>query len=196
MTKPKPLNFQGLGLNIDRDKETLAKQGNDNQENHHNNRQAPVPYRALPGQFGHAKALQLDTARLQAVVPNACTSNMEHHHDVTDMTGHQTPEGRRMIVRSCVKTVLFRRLKFFQKELHGMYDQSEASVCGLVIKHSNVPQQDATLEWWAKMKKVVIATHTDHRNNVIKTMRLRFRGTCQQATSANTTTLMQRCSQM
>ena len=28
------------------------------------------------------------------------------------------------------------------------------------------------------MRKIVIATHTDHRNNVIKSMRLRFRGTC------------------
>jgi hypothetical protein len=180
MTKPKKqLDFDNLLLDVQRDKELMSKQLQSAGTQHHNHgaQPPPVQYTAVPGKAGHAQALLLHTAKLQGIVePNQCTSNMEYHHDVTDMTGKMTPEGRRMLVRACVKTVLFRRLKFFKKELHGMYDQSASSVCGLMIQHCNVPLQDATLAWWATMRKVVIATHTDHRNNVIKTMRLRFRG--------------------
>ena len=79
---------------------------------------------------------------------------MNMHHDFTDMTGKMTPAGKRMMVRDFVKKVLFRRLKFFIKELHGMYHQSETSVCGLVIKNCNVPDHEATLDWWATMRKV------------------------------------------
>ena len=127
-------------------------------------------------QLGLYNELSGGITHIAAVVPQTCVSNKDLHHDTTDMTGQMTPAGRRMLVRDCVKKVLFRRLKFFRKELHGMYDQSETSVCGLVIKNCNVALQDATLDWWAGMRKIVIATHTDHRNNVIKTMRLRYRG--------------------
>ena len=136
-------------------------------------------YHALPGN-GLPQAL-VQSARMNPVVePSKCLSNMiAFHQDVTGMTGKMTPEGWRILVRNCVKTVLFCRLKFFKKDLHGIYDQRETTVCGLVIKSCNLSGQDATLKWWATMRKIVIATHTDHRNNVIKTMRLRFRGTFQ-----------------
>jgi hypothetical protein len=174
MSKNKKLNFQGLGLDIDDDLNRITKC--DHKANATNMRAPSRQYHALPANDQIQALVEPDTMHL--VLPSACISNMELHHETTDMTGKMTPEGRRILVRNCVKNVLFRRLKFFKKDLHGMYDQRATSVCGLVIKSCNLPVKDATLEWWATMRKVVIATHTDHRNNVIKTMRLRFRGTC------------------
>jgi hypothetical protein len=174
MSRNKKLNFQGLGLDIDDDLNRIDKC--DTKATVTNMRAHSNQYHALPAN-GHINAL-MEPETMHLMIPSACVSNMELHHDATDMTGKMTPEGRRILVRNCIKNVLFRRLKFFKKDLHGMYDQRATSVCGLVIKNCNLPMKDATLEWWATMRKVVIATHTDHRNNVIKTMRLRFRGTC------------------
>ena len=101
------------------------------------------------------------------------------HQDNTNMTGKMTAEGRRILVRRCVKTFLFRHLKFFKKDMHGIYDQRKATVCGLVNTSCNLSPADATLEWWATMRQIVLAKHANHRNYVIKTMRLRFRGTFQ-----------------
>jgi hypothetical protein len=175
MSKNKKLNFQGLGLDIDDDLNRITNCDH-HKANANNMRVSSRQYHALPDNDQIQALVAPDTMHL--VLPSACISNMDTHHDATDMTGKMTPEGRRILVRNCVKNVLFRRLKFFKKDLHGMYDQRTTSVCGLVIKSCNLPIKDATLEWWATMRKVVIATHTDHRNNVIKTMRLRFRGTC------------------
>ena len=88
--------------------------------------------------------------------------------DNTDMTGKMTPEGRHILARSGIKSVLFCCLQFFKKDLHGIFDQCETTVCGLVNKSFNLSPADAMLEWWTTMGKIVIATHTDHRNNVIK----------------------------
>ena len=176
-------SFAGLGVDVKADLNRFLAEQADKENPSSGNVQAPttvatVPYKSLPDGSGFPalSGTMLGTTA-PAILPIACQSNMNMHHDFTDMTGKMTPAGKRMMVRDFVKKVLFRRLKFFIKELHGMYHQSETSVCGLVIKNCNVPDHEATLDWWATMRKVVISTHTDHRNNVIKTMRLRFRGT-------------------
>ena len=165
--------FQGFHLDLDGDIANVQLK----ELNRHKGAAEHTQYSSLP-HGNHPNSSVATSSVSSAVVPTPCQSNMELHHAATDMTGKMTPEGRRMLVRTFIKQVLFRRLKFFQKELHGMYDQRETSVCGLVIQSCHILQHDATLDWWAKMRKVVIATHTNHRNNVIKTMRLRFRGMC------------------
>ena len=182
-SKKKKLYFQSLGL-LDVDKDF-------NQINPHKETDddtigiAGLPlthagqYHALPGN-GHPQALVQSVRVNPVVVPSKCLSNMiAVYQDITDMTGKMTPEGRHILVCNCVKTVLFRCLKFFNKDLHGIYDHRETTLCGLVIKSCNLSRDDATLEWWAIMRKIVIATHKDHQNNVIKAMRLHFRGTFQ-----------------
>ena len=178
-------SFAGLGVDVKADLNRFLAEQADKENPSTGNVQAPtsvatVPYKSLPDGSGFPA---LPGTMIGTIAPSilpmiVCQSNMNMHHDFMDMTGKMTPAGKRMMVRDFVKKVLFRRLKFFIKELHGMYHQSETSVCGLVIKNCNdVPDHEATLDWWATMRKAVISTHTDHRNNVIKTMRLRFRGT-------------------
>jgi hypothetical protein len=84
---------------------------------------------------------------------------------------------QRMMVKDCVKTTLFRRVKFFIKDVHGLYDLRDGSVCALIIANCNVMRANVDEYWWAEMRKVIVSTHTDRRNNVIKNIRLRFNGT-------------------
>jgi hypothetical protein len=95
-----------------------------------------------------------------------------------NMQLQNTIASQRMMVRGCVKTKLFRRLKFFKKDVHGLYDLRQGSVCAFIVAHCNVTPAEASEHWWADMRKLVVCTHTDRRNNVIKNMRLRFRGKC------------------
>ena len=111
MSKNKKLNFQGLGLDIDDDLNRITKC--DHKANATNMRAPSRQYHALPANDQIQALVEPDTMHL--VLPSACISNMELHHETTDMTGKMTPEGRRILVRYCVKNVLFRRLKFFKK---------------------------------------------------------------------------------
>jgi hypothetical protein len=83
---------------------------------------------------------------------------------------------KRSCIKTCVKKVMFRRLKFFDRIQHGGYDLQSNSVCSIVIATCNDRSADATPKWWAEIRKVNVSTHINHRNNVIKTIRLRFRG--------------------
>ena len=117
-------------------------------------------YHALPGN-GHPQALVRNARMNPVVAQSKCLTNMiEGHQDITNLAGKMTQEARRIFLRNCVKTGLFSLLKFFKKDLHGIYaDQRETTVWGLVIKSCNLSCQDATLEWWATMRKIVVTTH-------------------------------------
>jgi hypothetical protein len=112
------------------------------------------------------------------ITPVPCTSTGNHLTRIHgDMTMRVSAHGVRTLVREFVKEHLFRLVKFFNKDMHGHYDLSRASVCGLVIHHCNVEIQDANAAWWATMRKTIVTTLTNHRNNVIKTVRAKYRGT-------------------
>jgi hypothetical protein len=117
-------------------------------------------------------------------VPVSCASNnhVTMHSSSKDMTKDMTSKHLSMMIRDCVKTVLFRRLKFYNKLIHGMYDFRASSVMARVIQFCNVEQDKATLQWWTPINKMIGNTLTDHRNNVIKTIHHRFDGKCKIAT--------------
>jgi preprotein translocase subunit SecA len=94
-----------------------------------------------------------------------------------DMTLSVSTQGLHLIVRNIVKEKLFRKLKFFDKRKHGSYSTKTNTVCGMLIKLGNISAVEADHKWWDTMRSTVMRTHTDHRNNCIKAMRLRFRGT-------------------
>jgi hypothetical protein len=94
-----------------------------------------------------------------------------------DMTLSVSTRGLHLIVRNTVKEKLFRKLKFFDKRKHGSYSTKTNTVCGMLIKLGNILAVEADHKWWDTMRSTVMRTHTDHRNNCIEAMRLRFRGT-------------------
>jgi hypothetical protein len=95
-----------------------------------------------------------------------------------DMTLSVSTRGLHLIVQNIVKEKLFCKLKFFDKRKHGSYSKKSNTVCGMIIKLGNISAVEADYKWWDTMRSTVMRTHTDHRNNCIKAMRLRFQGTC------------------
>ena len=144
-----------------------------------------MPYQPTPdghgmtGAPGHKMNAVLTTV-VSPEGPPPCLSNPNVVSNVNaiNMTMDITDNHMRMMVRDCVKKELFRRLKFYKKEFHGNYDFRNGSVCALVIQCCNLEHDKATLEWWNTMQRVIVRTHTDHRNNVIKNIRVRFCGMC------------------
>jgi hypothetical protein len=160
-------------------------------------------YDSLPQNKRH-KGIPLDdnhianTFAQNCPVPTTCaiyTGHPSHAASISALTGSDylpndanelnmiarnlSEIGKRSCIKTCVKKVLFRRLNFFDRIQHGGYDlQSNNSVCSIVIATCNVKSADATPTWWAGIRKMIVSTHTNHRNNVIKTMGLRFRGKC------------------
>ena len=72
--------------------------------------------------------------------PVSCSSNtrVTMHSSTKDMTKDMTSKHLSMIIRECVKTVLFRRVKFYKKRIHGLYNFRTGSVMALVIQCCNV----------------------------------------------------------
>ncbi len=93
-----------------------------------------------------------------------------------EMTLSVSLNGLRGMVWGVVKTRLFPKVKFLIKEKHGMYAHRQETVCGMVMKHCNISAVDTTSEWWNELRPTIFRTHTDHRNNCIKAIRLRYRG--------------------
>ena len=117
------------------------------------------------------------TAELVVPTPVLSTSFALVTPQPLNMQLHNSIISQRMMVKDCVKTTLFRRVKFFIKDVHGLYDLRDGSVCALIIANCNVMRANVDEYWWAEMRKVIVSTHTDRRNNVIKNIRLRFNGT-------------------
>jgi hypothetical protein len=117
------------------------------------------------------------TAELLVPTPVLSTSFAIVTPPPLNMQLHNSIISQRMMVKDCVKTTLFRRVKFFIKDVHGLYDLRDGSVCALIIANCNVMRANVDEYWWAEMRKVIVSTHTDRRNNVIKNIRLRFNGT-------------------
>ena len=130
-------------------------------------------YSSLPGTFGEQAAHDAANTVMSpvGVQGNAIPSPPLNMHLQNNIVS------QRMMVKECVKTKLFRRLKFFKKDVHGLYDLRNGTVCAMIIANCNVEPKDATEAWWADMRKLVVCTHTDRRNNIIKNMHLRFKGT-------------------
>ena len=112
--------------------------------------------------------------------PILCHSSIIHmvdhydSHNTLNMRLQNTIKAQRLMVKNCVRTKLFRRLIFFTKGIHDLYDHRPNSVCVMIIANCNATHEDATVTWWADMTKLIKYTLSDHRNNAIKTMRIRF----------------------
>jgi hypothetical protein len=118
----------------------------------------------------------IDLQSVNAAIRNPPTVSIQSNMQHDDMTLSVSTEGLNLIIRDCVKIQLFRKMKFFDKGKHGSYSTSTKTVCGLVMKFCNISSVQADYKWWDKMRPMVMRTHTDHRNNCIKAMRVKFRG--------------------
>jgi hypothetical protein len=97
---------------------------------------------------------------------------------VKDMTMTVSARGIQRIVKDIVRDKLFRVVKFFDGEKHGFCSDAPNTVCGIVVRSCNVmfSSCDEMRAWWKEIRKTVIRTIADHRNNCIKAMRIQYRG--------------------
>jgi hypothetical protein len=119
--------------------------------------------------------------------PKTVQVSKRNANHVDDMTLSVSTKGVKMLVRDCVKKVLFRKLKFFDKRKYGIFSDNTNTVCGLVIRFCNMSAVEANHEWWEKMRPSVMKMHTDHRNNAIKSIMQKFKGkpTCKRQMHCN-----------
>jgi len=89
----------------------------------------------------------------------------------------QSEDGVRFVVQNGVKKMLFRKVKFYDKRVHGEYSESTNTVCGLMLQWCNIASTGMNPNvWWRDIQPLVQQTHTNHRNNCIKAMRVKYRG--------------------
>ena len=178
---------------------SMAGMGNDSQATT-GQQQADAQYRAAQqSQRGSQATLtngflsSITADHTQSHVPYSplpTSVQFEHHHQGgghvlkpmvspanSDMTLSVSTKQLQVLVTGIVKQQLFRRVKFFDDDLHGNYDNSPDSVCGMVQKYCNVSAIETDVTWWYQTRKNIKRTLGNHRNNCIKAMRLRFRGT-------------------
>jgi hypothetical protein len=77
------------------------------------------------------------------------------------------------IISQCIKQQVFCRCKFYNKEHHGTYNKKPTSFCGIVLKYCNIIANKA---WWYNTRKMIDIRHTNHRNNCIKAVKLKYKG--------------------
>ena len=83
------------------------------------------------------------------------------------------PELQVDLVKKCVRQRMFSIWKFYDKEYHAHFNQDENTMCGFLLKHTKLRGNE---DWWVQMRKLFLKTHTDMRNNAIKSMQAKFRG--------------------
>ena len=72
-----------------------------------------------------------------------------------DMTLSVSTKQLQVLVTGCVKQQLFWRVKFFDDDLHGHYDNNPNSVCGMVRNYCNVSSVETNLQWWYETRKKI-----------------------------------------
>jgi hypothetical protein len=102
------------------------------------------------------------------------TSSIPGLSSIMDMSMTEiSEENQRLMVRGCIKNHVFSVWKFYQKDFHSHFSEDERTMCGFIMKHTNIR---GTQNWWLGMRRIVVKTHTDLRNNAIKNMQIKFKG--------------------
>lgn len=79
-------------------------------------------------------------------------------------------------IRKCIKQKVFRLLKFCDRDIHGCFNESSKSVCGIVLKFCNLKKAAIAREKWIELRPMVMRAHATHRNNCIKSLQKRYKG--------------------
>ena len=102
------------------------------------------------------------------------TSSVPGLSSLVDMSMTEILEENQIsMIKTCIKKHVFSIWKFYQKDYHSHFSEDEKTLCGFIMKHTNIR---GTENWWLGMRRIVVKTHTDLRNNAIKNMQMKFKG--------------------
>ena len=146
---------------------------------------SPQPDKSSSAGFGNALFQPLING--MGVSPNFSLNRIEAQNVLQrvgqsgglDMRMDVTPRGIKLILKDNIRAHIFRHVKFWDKDEHGLFSEDSNTVCGIVLNLCNVRSTQPPIHaptWWRETKHLVIKTHTDQRNNCIKTVHLRFNG--------------------
>ena len=114
------------------------------------------------------------TIKVMKASDSHVTSSIPGLSSIMDMSMTEiSEENQRLMVRGCIKNHVFSVWKFYQKDFHSHFSEDEKTMCGFIMKHTNIR---GTQNWWLGMRRIVVKTHTDLRNNAIKNMQIKFKG--------------------
>jgi hypothetical protein len=97
------------------------------------------------------------------------TSSVPGLRSLLDMSMTEILEENQILnmVKGCIKQHVFSIWKFYQKDFHDSVSEDPKTMCGFVVKHTNIR---GTEKRWLKMRRIVVKTHTDLCNNAIKNL--------------------------
>ncbi len=104
-----------------------------------------------------------------------------------DMTMSVSLQGQKLLVQDGIRSKVFKIVKFLQKGPHHGYSTDENTVCGVLLKYCHV--NETPRRWWRNNLPNVVRCHTNHRNNCIKSMRLKYQSKWGRLFRANTPVL-------
>ncbi|KAI2502759.1 hypothetical protein MHU86_11663 [Fragilaria crotonensis] len=101
------------------------------------------------------------------------TSSVPGLSSIVDMSmTENTEENQISVIKTCIKKHVFSIWKFYQKDYHSHFSEDEKTLCGFIMKHTNIR---GTENWWLGMRRIVVKTHTD-LEQCNKNMQTKFKG--------------------
>ena len=123
--------------------------------------------------YGNQPSLPL-TIKVRKSSDSQVTSSVPGLSSLMDMSMTEiSKENQISMVKGCIKRHVFSIWKFYQKDFHSHFSEDEKTMCRFIMKHTNIR---GTQNWWLGMRRIVVKTHTDLRNNAIKNMQMKFKG--------------------
>lgn len=82
------------------------------------------------------------------------------------------------MLKNGVKTTIFPKVKFLDKDAHGSFSHSANSICGMMLSHcfQQIPPLNEAMEWWKTARPCVFRHHTVCRNNCIQALKNAYIG--------------------
>lgn len=111
------------------------------------------------------------------IMPSVIDCNeYNEYNPPPDMSGKITEGGIAVVLKQCVKNLLFRDVKFFSYRDHDQYCTDPSTLCGKILIHCHSQNTILDKEWWDDHKGIVIKAITNMRNNSIKRIKELFQG--------------------
>ena len=104
-----------------------------------------------------------------------------------DMTLSVSTKQLKVLVTGCVNSNCFGELNSLMMTCMDNLTTIQIQCAAWVRKYCNVSAVETNFNWWSETRGKIKRTLGNHRNNCIKAMRLRFRGTCHQRGVTNIT---------
>jgi hypothetical protein len=102
-------------------------------------------------------------------------SSLSSHKSVMEFYAESQRAQLLLKIQQTVKFNLFRNYKFIDKEVDMMFNAANDSICGFMLNQMHVLTDQE--QWWNANKKQIRNNHTMHRNNTIKNIHNKFKGT-------------------